>query len=215
MLFGLPGRSESYMDLILTYNTGEQVHIVACLSACKNDTEIITPFKVAALMSKNGIGHSPNKENGNIEPRNKSVAGEEQLSPSAQDENKENLPKAKADHPADVSSGESLLRMEVHKRQTASLLDKFKSSHFFVRICESDEPLWSKHGSSKKSISSETNGQNISSIEVKETVKHESSISAVIDRANFDATISGGVARNSVKCCALPNGDIVVCAIEC
>ncbi|CAL5196937.1 unnamed protein product [Lathyrus oleraceus] len=189
---------------------GEQVHIVACLSACKNDTEIITPFKVAALMSKNGIGHSPNKENGNIEHRNKSVAGEEQLSPSGQDENKENLPKAKADHPADVSSGESLLRMEVHKRQTASLLDKFKSSHFFVRICESDEPLWSKHGSSKKSISSETNGQNISSIEVKETVKHESSISAVIDRANFDATISGGVARNSVKCCALPNGDIVV-----
>ncbi|KAL5061527.1 hypothetical protein RYX36_023264 [Vicia faba] len=189
---------------------GEQVHIVACLSSCKQDTEIITPFKVAAVMSKNGIGHSPNKENGNIEHRNNSVAGEEQLSPSGQDENKETLPKAKADHPADVSSGESLLRMEVHKRQTASLLDKFKSSHFFVRICESDEPLWSKHGSSKKSIFSETNGQKISSIEVKDTVKHESSISAVIDRANFDATISGGVARNSVKCCALPNGDIVV-----
>lgn len=187
---------------------GEQVHIVACLSACKQDTEIITPFKVAAVMSKNGMGHSPNKENGNIEKRNNSVAGEEQLSPSSQDQNKENL--VKADHPADVSSGESLLRMEVHRRQTASLLEKFKSSHFFVRICESDEPLWSRHGSSEKSNSSETNGQNISTIEVKESAKHESSISAVIDRANFDATISGGAARNSVKCCALPNGDIVV-----
>lgn len=191
---------------------GEQVHIVACLSACKQDTEIITPFKVAAVMSKNGIGHSPNKENGNIEKRNNSVAGEEQLSPSSQDQNKENL--VKADRPADVSSGESLLRMEVHRRQTASLLEKFKSSHFFVRICESDEPLWSKHRSSEKSNSSETNDQKISTIEVKESAKHESSISAVIDRANFDATISGGVARNSVKCCALPNGDIVVCAIE-
>ncbi|XP_045803541.1 uncharacterized protein LOC123897085 [Trifolium pratense] len=186
---------------------GEQVHIVACLSACKQDTEIITPFKVAAVMSKNTIGHSINKENGNI---NNSVAGEEQLSPSGQDQNKENLPKEKNDHPTDVASGESLLRMEDHRRQTASLLEKFKSSHFFVRICESDEPLWSKHGSSEKSNSSKTNGQKISTIEVKETAKHESSISAVIDRANFDATISGGVARNSVKCFALPNGDIVV-----
>ncbi|XP_012573933.1 uncharacterized protein [Cicer arietinum] len=188
---------------------GEQVHIVACLSACKQDTEIITPFKVAALMSKNAIGHSPNKENGNIENRNNSVPGEAQLSPSGQDQNNENLPKAKTDHSANVSSGESLLRMEVHRRQTASLLEKFKSSHFFVRICESDEPLWSKHGSLEKSIS-EVNGQRISTIEVKETAKHVPSISAVIDRANFDATISGGVARNSVKCCALPNGDIVV-----
>lgn len=32
---------------------GEQVHILACLSACKQDTEIITPFKVAEMMSKN------------------------------------------------------------------------------------------------------------------------------------------------------------------
>ncbi|RDX91155.1 Protein RER1B, partial [Mucuna pruriens] len=31
----------------------------------------------------------------------------------------------------------------------------------------------------------------------------------VMNRENFDATISSGVARNSVKCCALPNGDIV------
>jgi hypothetical protein len=185
------------------------------LSACKQDTEIITPFKVAAVMSKNSTGHSLNKENGNIENRNNSVAGEEQLSSSGQDQNKENLPKEKTDHPSDVSSGESLLRMEDHRRQTASLLEKFKSSHFFVRICESDEPLWSKHGSSEKSNSSETNGQKISRIEVKETAKHEASISAVIDRANFDATISGGVARNSVKCFALPNGDIVVRIIEC
>ena len=29
------------------------MHILACLSACKQDTEIITPFKVAEMMSKN------------------------------------------------------------------------------------------------------------------------------------------------------------------
>lgn len=203
------------MDLIYTCYSGEQVHIVACLSACKQDTEIITPFKVAAVMSKNGMGHSPSKENGNVENRNNSVSGEGQLSPSGQDQNMENLPKVKTDHPADVSAGESLLRMEVHRRQTASLLEKFKNSHFFVRICESGQPLWSKRGSSEKSNSSETNDQTISTIEVKETAKNVSSVSAIIDRANFDATISGGAARNSVKCCALPNGDIVVCAIKC
>lgn len=201
------------LDLIYTCNSGEQLHILACLSACKQDTEIITPFKVAAVMSRNGISHSPVKENGNMENESNSVSGEGQPSPSGQDQNEVNLPNAKIDHPTAVSSGEFLLRKEVHKRQTASLLQKFKNSHFFVRICESDEPLWSKRGSSEKSNSSETNGQNFSTFEMKGTAKHMSTSSAVIDRANFDATISGGVVRNSVQCCALPNGDIVVCAI--
>ncbi|XP_061342416.1 uncharacterized protein LOC133288627 [Gastrolobium bilobum] len=189
---------------------GEQVHILACLSACKQDTEIITPFKVAAVMSKNGIGHGSEKENGNVENGNSSVSGEGHLSSSGQGQDEENPAKAKSDHSADVSTGESLLRMEVHKRKTALLLQKFKNSHFFVRISESDEPLWSKRGSSEKFNSSETNDQKISTDGITETEKNVPSISAVIDRANFDATISGGVARNSVKCCALPNGDIVV-----
>ncbi|XP_027345608.1 uncharacterized protein LOC113857685 [Abrus precatorius] len=188
---------------------GEQVHILACLSACKQDTEIITPFKVAAMMSKNGIGHGPDKENGNVENRNNSVTGEGKLSPSGEEHKVEDLEKAKIDHPTDVSDGESLLRMEVHKRQTALLLQKFENSHFFVRISEYDEPLWTKRGSSENSSSSEPNGQKTTSGS-NENAKNASSISAVIDTANFDATISGGVARNSVKCCALPNGDIVV-----
>ena len=202
------------MDLLFICNSGEQVHILACLSACKQDTEIITPFKVAAVMSKNGIGHSPEKENGNIENRNNSVSGEGQLSSSSQEQKEENLTKAKADHPADVSAGESLLRMEDHKRQTALLLQKFENSHFFVRISESDEPLWSKRGSSEKSNSAETNDLKASTIGTKDTAKNMSSISAIIDRGNYDANISGGVARNSVKCFALPNGDIVVCGIK-
>ncbi|OIV93922.1 hypothetical protein TanjilG_05625 [Lupinus angustifolius] len=190
---------------------GEQVHILACLSACKQDTEIMTPFKVAAAVSTNDKGHSPRKENGNIENRNSSVSGEGQLSISSQEPTEENLVEAKTDHPADVSDGESILRMEVHKRQTASLLQKFENSHFFIRISESDEPLWSKRGSSEKfSNSSETNGEKASTVGFEETEKNIPSISVVIDRGNFDATISGGAARNSIKSCALPNGDIVV-----
>ena len=159
------------------------------------------------------MGHGPDKENGNVENRNDSVSGEGKLSPSRQEQKEEKQEKVKTDHQADASAGESLLRMEVHKRQTALLLQKFENSHFFATISESDEPLWSKRGSSEKSYS-ELNGQRISSFEIKDTAKNASSISAVIDRANFDATISGGVARNSVQCCALPNGDIVVCAIK-
>ncbi|KAI9111778.1 hypothetical protein K1719_017468 [Acacia pycnantha] len=171
---------------------GEQVHIVACLSACNWDTEIITPFKVAAVMSKNGLGLSPEKENGDVENRNKLVSGLGEMSPNGHD------------HPTDVSAGESLLRMEDHRRQTALLLQKFENSHFFVRIAESDEPLWSKKGSS------EANGQMALTVGTKESTENVSTVCAVIDRGNFDANMSGGLARSSVKCCALPNGDILV-----
>ncbi|KAI4314213.1 hypothetical protein L6164_027147 [Bauhinia variegata] len=182
---------------------GEQVHILACLSACKQDTEVITPFKVAAVMTKNGISHASEKENGITDNESHLLHGEGEINPSGEEQ--------KGDHPTDLPSGESLLRMEDHKRQTALLLDKFENSHFFVRIAESDEPLWSKRGASEKvSNFSEINGQKISTIGTKETAKDTPAVSAVIDRGNFDATISGGVARNSMKCCALPNGDIVV-----
>ena len=174
---------------------------MACLSACKQDTGIITPLEVATATSENGIGESPEKENGNIENRNNLVSREGELSTSGEE------------HLEDVTDGESLLKMEVHKRKTALLLQKFENSHFFVRISESDEPLWSKRGSSEKfSNTSEANGLKASKIQIKETAL--SSTGAVIDRGNFDATISGGLVRNSVKCYDLPNGDIVVCAIK-
>lgn len=178
-----------------TGNSGEQVHILACLSACKQDKQIITPFKVAAMVSENGIGHSPEKENGNIENRNNLVSGEGELSTSGEEQS------------ASISDGE---QMEVHKRQTALLLEKFENSHFFVRISECNEPLWSKRSS--YSNPSEANSQKASTIKTKETAF--SSTGAVIDRGNFDSTISGGLARSSVKCFALPNGDIVVCATK-
>ncbi|KAJ7953751.1 Heat-inducible transcription repressor [Quillaja saponaria] len=190
---------------------GEQVHILACLSACKKDTEIVTPFKVAAVMNKNGIGKSPNKENGDTQRAKNLLSRNVELSPHGKYQKGENPSTVKIDPQKDIYTGESLLRMEDHKRQTEILLQKFEDSHFFVRIADSGEPLWSKRSALQKfSDSSETDSKKSSAIGSQQTAKDMSPISAVIDRGNFDVNVSGGVARNSVKCCALPNGDIVV-----
>lgn len=149
---------------------GEQVHILACLSGYKQDTEIITPFKVAEMMSKNG--------------RN-----------------------------AKKQNGESLLRMEDHKRQTEMLLQRFRNSHFFARTAEADESLWSKRKTHKTfRESTEMIGGKFTSYDV-ESIKGADKNplqKASVDRGNLDASTSGGVARNGFKCRSLANGDIVV-----
>ncbi|KAJ9187545.1 hypothetical protein P3X46_002988 [Hevea brasiliensis] len=189
---------------------GEQVHILACLSAYKQDTEIITPFKVAAVMSKNGIGQDPEKQNGNAKEGTSSVSGEGEVSTDGQviDQNGNEPSKKEIDLQKDISASESILRMEDHKRQTEMLLQRFRNSHFFVRIAESGEPLWSKKGASDPK-SSELDDQN-SSENDKKTANNMSQLGALIDRGDFDACVSGGAARNAVKCFSLSNGDIVL-----
>ncbi|GAA0160209.1 hypothetical protein LIER_38998 [Lithospermum erythrorhizon] len=179
---------------------GEQVHILACLSACKQDLEIITPFKVAAMMNKNGLGlrNSTEKQNGNTEEEaNMVVDGVSDGKGINKRDDSENH----------VSSGESLLRMEHHRRQTERLLRKISKSHFFVRIAGSDEPLWSKI-SSKASADAFEMGRS-------DNTRHghlrkRNSFNAVVDKGSFDFNTSGGIAREGVQCHALPNGDIVV-----
>lgn len=191
---------------------GEQVKILACLSAYKQDTEVITPFKLAAVMSKNGKGQSPQEQNGNMEDRTNSLSGDGQ-GPDGQelDKNGERLFKENIDPVKDVSDSESLLRMEDHKRQTEVLLQRFENSHFFVRFAESGESLWSKRSSPEKASESlEMNGQDSTANGTQKAAKSTTHLSAVIDRGNFDANFSGGVARNFLKCCSLSNGDIVV-----
>ncbi|KAG9151986.1 hypothetical protein Leryth_002247 [Lithospermum erythrorhizon] len=161
---------------------GEQVHILACLSACKQDIEIITPFKVAAAMNKNGIRRSTEKQNGSTEKEvNSAVDGVSDGKDISQSNNSGNHD----------SSGESLLRMEDHRRQTERLLQRFIKSHFFVRIADSNEALWSKRSSEPSAY-------------------RGSSLNTVVDRGSFDSSSSGGIARDAVQCHALPNGDIVV-----
>ncbi|KAK9276495.1 hypothetical protein L1049_006029 [Liquidambar formosana] len=194
---------------------GEQVHILACLSAYKQDMEIITPFKVAAVMSKNGMGQSTKKQNGNIGNDTYSVSGKGEVSPGGQeiDQDGENVVKEKIDPQKEISASESLLRMEDHKRQTETLLQRFKNSHFFVRIADSNVPLWSKRSAPETSQeSSEIVGQKSTEnySRNRKSSKNTSSLNAVIDKGNFNANVSGGVARNTVEVCSLSNGDIVV-----
>ncbi|TYG90564.1 hypothetical protein ES288_A12G191700v1 [Gossypium darwinii] len=192
---------------------GEQVHVLVCLSACNQETEIITPFKVAEVMSKNGMQKGTEKQNGDMERETSSVAGGEEVSPNGAviSQNDENLEKEKIDPATDVSDSESFLRMEEQRRQTETLLKRFNNSHFFVRIAEWDEPLWSKKGASQiASDSYEIDSQQSIANEAKNTTKNISSWTAVIDRGNFDANVSSGVARDTVNCCSLSNGDIVV-----
>ncbi|THG03092.1 hypothetical protein TEA_000890 [Camellia sinensis var. sinensis] len=193
---------------------GEQVHVLACLSAYKQDTEIITPFKVAEVMSKNGIGKNTKKQNGNIGYETDTVSESVEVSPDSHDvdQNGENILKEKIGPQKDISAGESLLRMEDHKRQTQKLLQRFENSHFFVRISESDEPLWSKRSSSEQSLeSSEMVAEMFTadSAGTRKTSNSRGSLNAVIDRGSFDASVSGGLARDAVKCCSLSNGDIM------
>lgn len=191
---------------------GEQIRILACLSACKQDTEIITPFKVAAVMNKTGFGRSSKNQNGNIEKEAIQVP-ETIVSDSGDQENQVDGTTAeeKIGSPKDVSAGESILRMEDHKRQTEQLLRRFESSHFFVRIAESNEPLWSKKRVGEPYSEASTAFEEQLLEDSLETAKKKNSVSASIDRGKFDSRTSGGLARGAANCCSLPNGDIVVC----
>ncbi|PIN15221.1 hypothetical protein CDL12_12153 [Handroanthus impetiginosus] len=189
---------------------GEQIGILVCLSAYKQDTEIITPFKVAAVMNKNGIGKSSSKQNGNIGGETNPVLQTVGASSGDHDnQDGQSVIKGKVDAHKDVSTGESLLRMEDHRRQTEQLLQRFKNSHFFARIAESDEPLWSKRKTQDAHLKSSAASEGEFS-ETVTTTEEKDSVSAAIDGGKFDARTSGGLARGAVKCCSLSNGDIVV-----
>ncbi|XP_019076335.1 uncharacterized protein LOC100255337 isoform X2 [Vitis vinifera] len=165
------------------------------------------------MMSKNGIGQSTKKQSGETEDETNSMLGKVEANPAGEDtyHNGENLLKEKIDSEKDISASESLLRMEDHKRQTEILLQKFKNSHFFVRIAESGEPLWSKRNAAETSLQfSEMSAPKSTAIKTRKTAKEITPLTAVIDKGNFNANVSGGVARNIVDCCSLSNGDIVV-----
>ncbi|KAH0866015.1 LOW QUALITY PROTEIN: hypothetical protein HID58_083226 [Brassica napus] len=123
--------------------SGEQIQILACLSESKEDAEIITPFKVVEVMDK--TVQRKLSDNGTSTP-----SGDGELSPDVCHDGQfatqygDSPGKKSLDSQKDVSDGESILRMEDHKRRTYDLLSRFLKSHFVVRIAESGEPLWSK-----------------------------------------------------------------------
>ncbi|CAA3022650.1 Hypothetical predicted protein [Olea europaea subsp. europaea] len=205
---------------------GEQVYVLACLSTDKQETEIITPFKVAAVMNRSCVGQNTKKQNEEPENGTNPVShmvdmgadelvnrnGENMIRDDKQ--NGENVIIGKIDSQECVLAGQSLLRMEDNKRQTESLLQRFNNSYFFARIIESNEPLWSKRRTSEDSVKSfEMFEKKLieESLETVKILKKKNHLNAAaIDRGNFDARTSGGLARDAVKCCSLSNGDVVV-----
>ncbi|KAL9261400.1 hypothetical protein AKJ16_DCAP03975 [Drosera capensis] len=186
---------------------GEQVHIVACLSASKQDTEIITPFKVAAILNKNAVVQGIGDQNGTSDADSTINQAGEVASDGSSGSTNDNSTIARSRSQKDVSAGESLLRMEDHRRQTQTMMQKFEDSHFFVRIADFGEPLWSKRGG--PDAPDNASGASVIGDSV-EAASSATSLNAVIDKGKFDARVSGGVARNSVKCHSLSNGDMVV-----
>ncbi|CAN8269147.1 unnamed protein product [Cochlearia groenlandica] len=182
---------------------GEQIQILACLSESKGDSEIITPFKVAEVMSRTGQRKVSDKQNGDMSDGASTPSRDGEISPDGQfaTQNGDSPGKESLDSPKDESDGESILRMEDHKRRTEDLLSRFQKSHFFVRIAESGETLWSK----KSAMVEDTEVD-----EKRKSREKRPCVSAFVDRGDFDPNVAGGVARSKAKCCALPNGDMVV-----
>ena len=188
------------------------------MSASKQDTEIITPFKVAAVISKNNV--SGKKQTENLGNKSNSVSDQDNINGTCEEtadriteESGETISAANRHSEKEVISvTESLLRMEDHKHQTETLLERFRNSNFFVRIAESDEPLWSKRNvADLPSSNSERAGVSFHSKNAESRKTSRSNLlNAVIDRGSFDGNTSGGVARNTIRCCSLRNGDIVV-----
>ncbi|KAK8923753.1 hypothetical protein KSP39_PZI019273 [Platanthera zijinensis] len=103
------------------------------------------------------------------------------------------------------------LQKEGHKQKTELLLESFRCSNFFVRIADSDEPLWSKRSVAEApSTKSEIACGKVHSDVGDSKEECHNFISAVIDQGSFDCSASSGVARNNVRCFSLPSGDIVV-----
>jgi len=191
---------------------GEQVHILACLSASKQDTQFISPFRIAAVMSKSGNSpqHPTKKSSPVSENGDSNGTTEEDSSPhGVEDNNMESVELSDNVSPAtqDVLETESLLRLEDHKQQIENMLQKFKRSNFFVRIAESDEPLWSK----KRVRATKTaDDQPYLDSQGNNTASRSNAYNTISDKGVFDGSTSGGVARDTARCYALHNGDIVV-----
>ncbi|KAI7748379.1 hypothetical protein M8C21_034017 [Ambrosia artemisiifolia] len=90
----------------------------------------------------------------------------------------------------------SACKQQEYRRQTEELLKRFKNSHFFTRIAESDEALWSRRKTR------ETDEGKFIPVE-------SCNDYVALERGSLDASTSGGIAKNDVKCSRLANGDIV------
>ncbi|CAN6342910.1 unnamed protein product [Urochloa humidicola] len=187
---------------------GEQVHILACLSASKQDIQFISPFRIAAVMSKNG--NSMRHSTGSSSPVSANgcdngTTGENGCQDADNDMHSVDLNGEASPSEHNILETQSRLQMEDHKQQIELMLRRFRESNFFVRIAESDEPLWSKkRTTATKMVDGKSDSQGNSK------ASRSYVYNTISDKGIFDGSTSGGVARDTVKCYSLQNGDIVV-----
>nr|CAB3465927.1 unnamed protein product [Digitaria exilis] len=187
--------------------SGEQVRILACLSASQQDIQAISPFRIAAVMSKNGnsLQQSPNKSSPvKSNGHDNGATGENGFQDVDNDMQSVELNGEASPSEHDILETQSRLQMEDHKQQIELMLRRFRESNFFVRIAESDEPLWSKRKATTPKMADGRSDSQGNSKASKSNLYN-----AISDKGIFDGSTSGGVARDTVKCYSLRNGDIV------
>ncbi|XP_020574324.1 uncharacterized protein LOC110020526 isoform X2 [Phalaenopsis equestris] len=193
--------------------TGEQLRLLVCLSAAKHDEEVATPLIVSGFMSKNENSTQFRKHQNEISFSTSAIIAQVKendmlaanVGPSECSD--QALPSCEVGPGQDANITKALLQSEDHELRIKTLLQKLSFSNFFVRVAESDEPLWSKKISAE---SSSTNSDMAGGIfHAKDGAPRKESLSAIIDQGSFDCCASGGVARD-VKCYCLSSGDIVV-----
>uniref|UniRef100_A0A0E0GGX9 RNA-binding S4 domain-containing protein n=1 Tax=Oryza nivara TaxID=4536 RepID=A0A0E0GGX9_ORYNI len=187
----------------------------------------LQPLDRPFLFPENGDSNVKNGENGSqvVEDDMQSVELNSEMSPMTQDDmqnvelDNEMSPSKQDDmqnvelnneispSKQDILETESLLRLEDHKQQIESMLQRFKMSNFFVRIAESDEPLWSNK---KLAVSKVPKEQSYSDNQENNKGSRSNAYNTISDKGVFDGSTSGGIARGTARCYALQNGDIVV-----
>ncbi|XP_042432201.1 uncharacterized protein LOC122018835 isoform X1 [Zingiber officinale] len=190
---------------------GEQICILVCLSASNSteESKITTPPTVVAPLLSNAKSN-PNKSHPieNVNEGANSITGEA-LCQLVESDRQTNSDASILSPEIDISLTEFPVRFGCHTHQTERLLESFRNSNFFVRITEADEELWSKKNAPSQRKPEVVVGRSQSDGQSKKIPK-KNAIAEVVDMGGFDGNTSGGVARDTVRCCSLSNGDVAV-----
>ncbi|KAJ7300099.1 hypothetical protein O6H91_Y074600 [Diphasiastrum complanatum] len=198
---------------------GEHLNIVVYLSSQDLSVpEVITPFKLAAVMNKttcaqSSMSHFENgiqektigvAEDTNGAPHKLETQANSQYFPSPSENGVKASDTVLNDGGKGLDATESLIQ-EGQKKRSAQLLESFQTSHYFVRIAGPDEPLWKRRnfGGRRSSASSSNEGDD-------DATYLMSSAAVLMEKQGYDPSVASGLCRCAVTCCSLENGDIVV-----
>ncbi|KAI5064868.1 hypothetical protein GOP47_0019563 [Adiantum capillus-veneris] len=186
---------------------GECVSIVVYVSSHDlSMPQIISPFRVAAMLEKVNLKEKESTEKGSL-----SVSGDS--SEASLDEDKEQLAAGKVALSSlkdRSSAAEKVLMIEEHKNRSAALLHMFQNCHFFTRLVGAEEQVSKGEkffGQSAEELDDGT--VSTSSSEHKKLAEVAEPVPIVLEGADFDPRYAGGVARNA-RCYSFDNGDIAV-----